>query len=115
MIDGELTVRAGRLSAVRMSQNPLQADSVFLPVDPSQWQRPGCSYEDLTVEAMFDLVERGLKDVGWFGAPLTVRFDEQTGFITEYRFGRSSRGGVFGYSVGECCTWFELDDLVASP
>jgi hypothetical protein len=60
---------------------------------------------------MFERLDAGLRGVGGFGAPLIVEFDEQWGYITEYRFGRASRGGVFGYAVSECCTWFEFDDL----
>jgi hypothetical protein len=113
-VDGVLTVRDSRLVAAQMRENPLVPDSPLFPVDQADWDRQGCSYEDLTVERMFERVKRELSGAGVFGVPLTVRFDEETGFITEYRFGRSSRSGVFGYGLSECCTWFEFDSFVAS-
>lgn len=113
-IDGELTVRDGRLVEVRMRENPLVPDSPLVLVDHGNWRRQGCAYEDLTVGRMFERVERALSGVASLGTPLVVQFDEEMGFITEYRFGRSSRGGVFGYVTSECCTWFEFEGLTPS-
>jgi hypothetical protein len=115
LLDGELVVEGGELAEVRMRSSPFAPDSPLVPVERADWQGPGCSFQDLTVESMFDRLATGLEGLGAFGAPLTVRFDEERGFIREYRFGRASRGGVFGYRLSECCTWFEFDDLVASP
>jgi hypothetical protein len=114
IIDGELTVEAGRLVEVLMREEPFAPDSPLQAVEPAEWRSSGCSYEDLTVESMFERLETSLAGLAMFGAPLTVRFDEERGFITEYRFGRASRGGVFGYTLSECCTWFDFDLLAAS-
>jgi hypothetical protein len=113
ILDGELTVRNGLLVGVRMRANPLVPDSPLVEIDSAEWEDPFCPYNDLTVEGMFARLRRGVDGVGLFGAPLRVTFDEESGYIAEYRFGRSSRGGVFGYSVSECCTWFEFDNLQA--
>jgi hypothetical protein len=56
LVDGELTVHDGRLVDVRMREDPFSPDSPLLPVDPARWQRPGCSYQDLTVESMLERV-----------------------------------------------------------
>lgn len=42
-----------------------------------------------------------------------MAFDKERGYVTENRFGRCSYGGVFGYTISERCTWFELDELTA--
>jgi hypothetical protein len=110
-IDGELTVQEGKLVQVRMRENPFIPDSPLHPVDPIQWDRNGCPYQDLTVENMFERVESNVEKIGLFGAPLIVKFDDGVGYITEYHFGRSSRGGIFGYQLSECCTWFAYSDL----
>jgi hypothetical protein len=116
LVDGELTVHDGRLVDVRMREDPFSPDSPLLPVDPARWQRPGCSYQDLTVESMLERVRLGVEGAGLFGLPVAVRFDEGLGYITEYRLVRASRGGVFGYTLSECCTWFEFDSLtIADP
>ena len=112
-VDGELTVRDGRLVGARMRANSLVPDSPLQDVGPSDWQRPGCSYEGLTVERMFERVAANLEEAGVFGVPVIVQFDEEWGFIAEYRFGRSSVGGILGPTVSECCTWFEFDNLSA--
>jgi hypothetical protein len=114
LVDGELTVHEGNLAEVRMRQNPLIPESPLQTVDPSHWTRAACTYEELTVEAMFDRLERDLDKTKFFGAPLSVEFDEQLGYLTEYRFGRSSQGGIFGSRISECCTWFEFSNLTDS-
>jgi hypothetical protein len=58
---------------------------------------------------MFLRLEADLQGTGLLGAPLQAQFDEQRGFITEYRFGRPSRGGLLGQDISECCIWFEFD------
>jgi hypothetical protein len=114
-VDAELTVRDGSLAEVRARENPLVPDSPFLPVSQSDWDRQGCSYRDLTVEGMFQRVDTGLEEGDLVRAPLMVAFDEQRGFITEYRFGRASRGGLLGTTLSECCTWFEFDGFTEPP
>jgi hypothetical protein len=114
ILDAELTVQDGSLVEVRARENPLLTDSPMATVDRRLWDRLPCPYEELTVERVFERVEAGIDGLGILGAPLTVRFDEEMGFIQEYRFGRASRRGVLGYRVSECCTWFEFRDLVVS-
>jgi hypothetical protein len=110
-LDGELTVRDHQLIQVRMRENPYIPETPLHLVDPIQWNMNGCSFKDLTVENMFERVETSLEQVKFFGAPLTVKFDKELGYITEYRFGRASRGGIFGYRLSECCTWFEFSNM----
>jgi hypothetical protein len=114
-VDAELTVREGKLSQVRARENPLVPSSPLVEVSQDGWAAQGCSYEDLTIQAMFMRVEAGLAGIGVLGAPLVVNFDQDRGFITEYRYGRASQGGVFGYTLSECCTWFEFDSFTESP
>ena len=109
LVDAELTVRDGALSEVRARQNPLMAESPLVEVSQDQGSAAGCSYKDLTIEAMFDRVEAALKGTGGLVAPLEVRFDPEWGFITEYRYGTASQSGILGPSVSECCTWLEFD------
>jgi hypothetical protein len=113
-VDGELSVRQGQLVGVRMRANPLVPGSPLRDVDPSEWQRSLCPYEDLTVEGMFERVEADLGRLGGLAQPLDVRFDRELGFIADYRSGRASQGGILGGTVSECCTWFEFGDLTAS-
>jgi hypothetical protein len=116
IIDGELTVQDGHLVQVRMRENPLIPEAPLHPVDPDKWDMPGCSCHDLTVAAMFERANKLLQEIRPFGAPVVIKFDEALGYITEYRFGRSSRGGFLGYRSSECCTRFEFSDLtVVSP
>lgn len=115
LLDVELTVRDGRLSEVRARENPLVPESPLAQVGPEDWEVQGCSFEDLTIERMFLRVDTGLRGIGLLGAPLVVKFDDDRGFITEYRFGRASRGGIFGYTLSECCTWFQFDNFRESP
>jgi hypothetical protein len=113
LVDAELTVRAGRLSEIRARENPLVPDSPFVLVGQDDWQVQGCSYEDLTVEAMFRRVEADLDLMGILGAPLVVMFDDR-GFISEYGIGRASQGGILGGTVSECCTRFAFDGFAES-
>jgi hypothetical protein len=116
LIDGELSVRDGHLIELRVRETPFVPDAPLLPVDRSAWQNQSCPYEDLTVERMFERVETTLASTGAFGLPLTVQFDEGRGFITQYKLVRSSRGGIFGYHLGECCTWLQFDGFAeATP
>lgn len=116
LLDGELTVRDHQIIQVRMRENALIPTTPLHLVDPIQWDRNGCSFEDLTVENMFERVETSLEQVKFLGAPLSVKFDKELGYIAEYRFGRASRGGIFGYRLSDCCTWFEFSNLtVISP
>lgn len=114
-IDGELSVQHGQFVDVRMRQNPLIPKSPMLSVDRSGWSRQGCAYEDLTVERMFQRVQEDLARSGLFGASLRVRFDRETGYVTEYRNGRPSGGGLLEPTASECCTWFSFDGLTLSP
>lgn len=111
-LDGELTVQDHQLTQVRMRENPLIPETPLHLIDPDQWDLSGCSFRDLTVESMFASVDSSL-ETAKFGAPLTVKFDEQYGYITEYRFGRTSGAGIFSPTVSECCTWFEFSNLTA--
>jgi hypothetical protein len=90
LLDGELTVRDGRLAQVLMRENALVTDAPLRAVEPAKWINAGCSFEELTVEAMFERVENNLNRAALFGAPLSVEFDAATGYITEYRYGRAS-------------------------
>jgi hypothetical protein len=110
-IDGELIVQDHQLIQVRTRENPLIPETPLHLVDPSQWDGYGCPIKDLTVENMSERVETSLDQVIFFGVPLTVKFDKELGYITEYRFGRASRGGIFGYQLSECCTWFAYSNL----
>lgn len=110
-VDGELSVQDGELVRVRMRTNPLVPDSALVDVDPSRWDQAFCSYEGLTIEGMFERAQRGLEGIGAFGEPLSIEFDDGWGYITSYRSGRASGGGVFAPNVSDCCTWFEFDDL----
>lgn len=101
LIDGELTVQDGHLVQVRMRENALIPEALLHPIAPDQWDMPGCSYQDLTVVAMFGRVEASLQDMGLFGTPLSVKFDENLGYITEYRSGRSSRAGILEPRVSD--------------
>jgi hypothetical protein len=114
-IDGELRVEDGQLVDVRMRQNPLIPESPMLPVDPSGWSPEVCPYEDLTVEGMFQRVQEDVARSGPLGASLTVRFDRETGYVTEYHNGRGSWRGLFSPAVSDCCTWFSFDGLTFSP
>lgn len=111
-VDGELSVQLGELVRVRMRTNPLVPESTLVDIDPGKWDQAFCSYEDLTIEGMFERAQRGLEGIGAFGEPLSIEFDDGWGYITSYRSGRASGGGVFAPTVSDCCTWFEFDDLV---
>jgi hypothetical protein len=113
-VDAELTVRGGGLSEVRSRENPLVTDLPFVQVSQDDWEVQGCSYEDLTIEGMFLRVDADLKRIGMLGAPLVVKFHDR-GFITEYRFGRASWGGLLGGTISECCTRFVFDNFTESP
>jgi hypothetical protein len=106
IVDADLTVLDGRL---------LVPESPLVQVQPAEWEGRGCPYEALTVEGMFTRVATSLRGVGLLGTPLNVEFDDQRGFVTEYRFGRASGGGVFGPTVSDCCTWFQFDSFIESP
>jgi hypothetical protein len=111
ILDGEFSVQDGQLVQVRLRENALVPETSLRIINPGDWDTYGCSFQDLTIEAMFDRVESNLQEVGFFGAPLTIQFDDAAGYITEYRLGRSSRGGILEPRVSECCTWFEFSNL----
>ena len=111
ILDGEFSVQDGQLVQVRLRENALIPETPLLTIDPGDWDTYGCPFQDLTIEGMFDRVESSLQQAGIFGAPLTVQFDETTGYITEYRYGHSSRVGILEPRVSECCTWFEFSNL----
>jgi hypothetical protein len=115
LIDAELVVHNGELTKVLARENPLLPDTPLKLVNENDWQTLGCSFEDLTIEGIFQRIDDQLRDAGLFGLPLTVKFDKQLGYITEYRFGRASQGGLFGAKKSECCTWFEYDRFVELP
>lgn len=69
LLDGELAVREGRVVGVRMRTNALIPGSPLQDVDPSEWGRPGCAYEDLTVDSMFDRLKADLSRAGLSGEP----------------------------------------------
>jgi hypothetical protein len=116
LIDGVLTVHDGHLTQVLLRENTRIPEAPLHPTAPDQWDRPGCSYQDLSVGAMFERVDAILQEIGPFCAPLAIKFDETMGYITEYRFGRSSRGSMLEPRVSDCCTWIEFSDLtVISP
>jgi hypothetical protein len=114
-VDAELTVRGGGLAGVRSRENPLVPDLPFVQVSQDDWEVQGCSYEDLTIEDMFLRVEADLERIGILGGPLVVKFDENRGFVSEYRSGRASYGGILGATASECCTWFVFDNFTESP
>lgn len=114
-IDGELAVEGQHLKEVWMRESSLVSTASLKLVPQPEWQGSGCPLQDLTIEGMFTRVEQDLSSMNILGAPLQVEFDDRWGFIQTYRFGRSSRGGIFGYQISECCTWFDFSDFIPAP
>ena len=110
-VDGEVEVRQGAVSRLRLRENVFVPESPLAEVDLDDGALGPCSLEWLTVQGMFERVEQELARDCPFGAAPKVRFDPNLGFVTEYRRGRGWRGGLFGYTVSECCTWFTFDSL----
>jgi hypothetical protein len=113
-VDGEVEVWKGALSRLRLRENVFVPESPLAEVDLDDGALGPCSLEWLTVQGMFERVEQELAQGGLFGVALKVRFDSDLGYVTEYRQGRGSRGGLFGYTVSEFCTWFTFESLKLS-
>ncbi len=113
-VDGEIEVRKGAVSRLRLRENVFVPESPLAEVDLDDGALGPCPLEWLTVQGMFERVEQELAEGDLFGVALKVRFDPDLGYATEYRRGRGSQGGLFGYTESECCTWFTFDSLSLS-
>jgi len=115
LIDGQLTVRDGRLAEVRLRSNALVPGSPLREIDPTEWASGGCIFEELTVTGMFDRLKQERDLHGLLEPGLRVTFDESLGYVTGYYRGRASSGGILSPTVSDCCTRFEFSELTRLP
>ena len=110
-IRGTLSVRGGELVAVAMREDPSDPTSALVPVDPEAWHIRGCAYEEMTVPRFFERVERTLEEISVADATVSVTFDNELGYVTEYSYAAGYRRGLLNPVISDGWVRYSIEDL----
>ncbi len=99
-LDLTLIVRKGQFSAIAQQR---RSDNLHEPM---------CSYNDLTVDNMFRRVEQELRSINAGQDAITVAFDNEYGYVSQYQYAAGYRLGLLtAVSVGDCCSTYVFSNF----